>query len=97
MMHPVLNNTGRIYGYTHTAAEALQQIRFLQGDFTPPTEILPVLMPNADIQVLNATNHSLSDIYFIELSSTKELRIDDRHGALGGPARGDRFPVAERR
>ena len=75
--HPVINNTGRIYGYTHTSAEALQQVRFLQGEFTPPAEIAPLLMPNADIDLLADTTHPTSDIYFIELSSAKELRIAD--------------------
>ncbi len=77
LTHPVLNNAARIYGYTHTSAEALQQIRFLQGEFTPPTEILPLLLPNADFDALLDTAHPTSDIYFIELSSTKELRIAD--------------------
>lgn len=75
--HPVVNNTDRIYGYTHTSAEALQQIRFLQGEFTPPDEILPLLMPNADFASFADTKHPTSDIYFIELSSAKELRIAD--------------------
>ena len=75
--HPVINNTDRIYGYTHTSTEALQQIRFLQGEFTPPAENLPLLMPNADVDALLETTHPTSDIYFVELSSTKQLRIAD--------------------
>ncbi len=77
LSHPVVNNTGRIYGYTHTSAEALQQIRFLQGEFVPSAETLPLLMPNADVDALLDTTHPTSDIYFIELSSTKDLRIAD--------------------
>ncbi len=75
LTHPVVNNTARIYGYTHTSAETLQQIRFLQGEFTPPAEILPLLTPNVDIEALSDAEHPTSDIYFIELSSAKELRI----------------------
>ena len=75
--HAVINNTDRVYGYTHTSAEALQQVRFLQGEFTPPAEILPLLMPNADVGTISSTAHATSDIYFIELSSVKELRIAD--------------------
>ncbi|MBL4874585.1 MAG: hypothetical protein JKY41_14675, partial [Rhodobacteraceae bacterium] len=75
LAQPVVNNTDRIYGYTHTSAEALQQIRFLQGEFSPPPEILPLLMPNADMDALDGATHPTSDIYFIELSSAKELRI----------------------
>lgn len=77
LTHPVVNNTARIYGYAHTSAEALQQIRFLQGEFTPPAEILPLLTPSVDMEALSATEHPISDIYFIELSSAKELRIAD--------------------
>jgi hypothetical protein len=35
LTHPVLNNSERVYGYTHTAAEESQQVRFLQNEFTP--------------------------------------------------------------
>ncbi len=80
--HPVINNTDRIYGYTHTSAEALQQIRFLQGEFTPRAEILPLLMPNTDMDALAGLTHPTSDIYFVELSSTKLLRIADTHVQL---------------
>jgi len=74
--YPVINNTDRIYGYTHSSAEALQQIKFLQSDFTPAPELLPLLMPNTDHEALAAKTHITSDIYFVELSSAKELEID---------------------
>lgn len=76
-LYPVYNNTDRVYGYTHSSAEALQQIKFLQGDFAPLPDTLPVLMPNTDIEGLEATIHTPSDIYFIEFSSAKQLRIGD--------------------
>lgn len=76
-IHPIENNTARIYGYTHTCVEALQQVRFLQGEFTPPPEIAPLLMPNVDFDTVDKSPHPTSDIYFIELSSAKELRIAD--------------------
>ena len=75
--YPVINNTGRLYGYTHTGAEALQQVRFLQGEFTPPADLVPLLMPNADFETIVDAPHQTSDIYFVELSSIKELRIFD--------------------
>ncbi len=71
----VINNSDRIYGYTHSSAEALQQVKFLQDDFAPLPDTLPVLMPNADIDALQATPHDPSDVYFVELSSAKLLRI----------------------
>ena len=87
LTHPVVNNMDRIYGYTHTSAEALQQIRFLQGEFTPRSETLPLLMPNTDFEVLADTQHPTSDNYFIELSSTKELQIADTQVQLNYVAR----------
>jgi len=74
-LFPVLNNTARVYGYTHTSAEALQQIKFLQGDFTPLSDVMPLLMPNTDLTTLTDTPHASSDIYFIELSSAKTLSL----------------------
>ena len=72
---PVLNNNDRIYGYTHTAPEALQQVRFLQQDFTPLPDTLPLLMPATDFDTLSASTHEPSDFYIVELSSAKHLHI----------------------
>ena len=72
---PVINNNARVYGYTHTAPEALQQIRFLQDDFTPPPDVLPLLMPNTDPAALLETPHEMSDFYVVELSSAKQLHV----------------------
>jgi len=72
---PVVNNATRIYGYTHTSTEALQQIRFLQGADTPHSTLRPLLMPNVDIEALADISYDPSDIYFVELSSAKALAI----------------------
>ncbi len=74
---PVLNNTDRIYGYTHSAAEALQQIEFLHGAFVPPPDVVPLLMPNVDPVAVADIPHDPSDIYVVELSSAKRLYIDN--------------------
>ena len=75
-IHPVINNTDRIYGYTHSSAEALQQIKFLQTEFAPTPTVLPLLMPNSDHEALATKTHITSDIYFVEISSAKELEIE---------------------
>jgi len=74
---PIENNNSRIYGYTHSSKEALQQIAFLQGNFRPPTAIYPLLLPNANLDKLAIQKHAPSDIYVVELSSAKQLHIDD--------------------
>ncbi len=80
--YPVLNNSGRVYGYTHSSAEALQQLRFLQGEFSPDPALLPILMPNTDMAQLETQEHTPSDIYFVELSSAKRLRVGATHVQL---------------
>lgn len=69
-------NMSRVYGYTHTSAEALQQLKYLQGDFKPSKEVLPILCRSATTEVNNLT-HSPSDLYFVEISSSKILMVED--------------------
>ncbi|HSF92981.1 MAG TPA: hypothetical protein VLA51_12365, partial [Paracoccaceae bacterium] len=64
---------GRSYGYTHTSAEALQQLRFMLGDVHFANELLPVIAPKG---LPEAASGAPSDITVVELSSGKDLRID---------------------
>ncbi|MXU65983.1 hypothetical protein [Oceanomicrobium pacificus] len=68
--------TSGIYGYTHSAAEAVQQVRYLTGAFDPPDRLRPLIMPNS------GPDHSggdglLADVYVVELSSAKTIRVGD--------------------
>ncbi len=74
---PVRINRDRIYGYTHTSAEALQLLRFLQGEHTPDRRVWPVLAPNDRILKLQKREHRAADIYFIEIASAKVLQVGD--------------------
>lgn len=68
-------NMDRIYGYTHTSAEALQQLKFLLGEYSPSEKIWPILCRTHIPEVKNAIAHSPSDLYFVELSSAKVLKV----------------------
>ena len=70
-----LNQSG-VYGYCHSSAEAVQQLKVLQGDFGLPKHLLPLTSPK-HAENLNARRaHVPSDLYVVELSSAKILTID---------------------
>ena len=74
-----LNKRG-IYGYTHTSGEALQQLKYLQNEYTPTQSILPIL--SRTITVETPIKHLPSDLYFVEISSLKTLMIGDEYVQL---------------
>ena len=69
-------NMERIYGYSHCSAEAVQQVKFLLGDYSPSPIVTPFISPNQSIAELLQTPHDRSDMYIVELSSAKRLTID---------------------
>ena len=62
------NQTG-IYGYCHSSAEALQQVRVLTGEINLPAALGPLIAPSG----LRNQPHLPSDCYFVEISSAKRL------------------------
>ena len=70
-----LNQAG-IYGYCHSSAEALQQIRVLQHELTLPQRLRPVVAPSITGGDISAAGHSASDLYFVELCSAKVLTVE---------------------
>ncbi|MFQ5623475.1 MAG: hypothetical protein ACE5FS_08775 [Paracoccaceae bacterium] len=72
-------NSSRIYGYTHSSAEALQQIRYLKRAFAPIEAVRPLLMPNIDEAQNRRLLHAPSDLYFVEISSAKIAMVADTH------------------
>jgi len=62
------NQTG-VYGYCHSSAEALQQLRVLQGELTIPAELEPLIAPSG----LRSEPHVPSDMYFVEICSAKQI------------------------
>jgi hypothetical protein len=71
-----LNQKG-VFGYCHTAGEAVQQLQYLHSGNALPLHLKPVIAPS-----FTPERHSPSQYYFIEISSAKELLIDGHHVQL---------------
>ncbi|MEO1550755.1 MAG: hypothetical protein AAFR93_10030 [Pseudomonadota bacterium] len=67
-------NTDGVYGYTHSSAEAVQMMRHMAGDLDIPELARPLVMPGGDAPA-HGPAHDPSDLYLIELSSAKEVRM----------------------
>jgi len=65
-------NFKKIYGFTHTSSEALQQIRFILGMEDIPEKVQPFIF-RPSIQYTNADVHNPSDFYIVEISSQKKI------------------------
>jgi len=68
-------NRARTYGYTHSGLEAVQQVRFLQGDYHPSEMAWPLMSRAHDLSETKASPHDPSDLYVVEVSSQKELTV----------------------
>lgn len=65
-------NSSNIYGFVHTAPEALQQIDYLEGrEF--PTELARFLTPDG---VLVRSQRQATDVFVVEISTVKEIVFD---------------------
>ena len=74
--YPIKLQLGRNYGFVHTAAEALQQARFMFGQTDIPADVQRlVFRPSSGGQARRGT-HKPADLYVVELSSRKLLTID---------------------
>ena len=73
-------NTNDIYGFTHTSAEALQQLKYLQGDYLPSKEIYPILSSRLRFNKNKLMQETIaSDLYFVEISSAKVVMVGDEY------------------
>ena len=64
------------YGFTHTAFEARQQLRFMLGHIEIPEHIRPVLFRDTKDSTYSDPLPATPDIFFVEVSSAKKLLID---------------------
>ena len=69
-------NRGRSFGFTHSSAESVQQVRFMAGEIDPPASVWPFLSQLSQ-DAISSEKHPDSDVYVVEICSAKELRIDE--------------------
>ena len=68
-------NLDRVYGFCHSSAEAVQMMRYLQGRIDIDPALVPLIARRARTEERESDRHLPSDLYVVELSSAKELRI----------------------
>ncbi|WP_294171702.1 hypothetical protein [uncultured Sphingomonas sp.] len=71
--YPILINTARVYGYTHTSAEALQQVRYLQGEQSFAEQVRPILFRPDPAPGGSDGDWTPSDLHMVEISSAKKI------------------------
>lgn len=49
--------------------------RFLHKEYVPARQVLPMLMPSQSFDNLNQTEHLASDLYIVEISSAREIKV----------------------
>ena len=64
---PIEINLKRNYGYTHTSDEALQQLRFLQGDKQFREEVRPILFRPG--RAIDSEHWEPSDLHIVEIAA----------------------------
>lgn len=67
----------RCYGFTHTSSEAVQQIKFLFGEYTPHYESWNLIARGKDFTQFLDAPYTEADAYIVEISSTKLLKLED--------------------
>jgi len=70
-------NTKRVFGYAHSSAEAVQQMRAFSGEFIPEKQFWPFIARSKTYDRFQAETHEKSHLYMVELSSAKTLKIGD--------------------
>ncbi len=71
--YPISLNTKRVYGFTHTSDEALQQLRYLQGDKTFSEQVKPIVFRPEAGHNSAAASWQPSDLQIVEISSSKKI------------------------
>lgn len=70
------------YGFTHTSAEALQQLRFMLGEIAFPDDVARLIRRAAPPRAQGSRSHDLADLYLVEISSAKVLTCRDHYVQL---------------
>lgn len=70
-------NGDRNYGFCHTSAEAVQQLKFMQGKLSLPENLWRMVARRRDRDTMLGQEHSPSDLYIVELASAKRVMHGD--------------------
>lgn len=74
--HDFALEKSRNYGFTHTAHEALQQLRFMLGEIDIPERARQVSFRHGRGGELSETMETQPDHYLVEISSAKNITLD---------------------
>ncbi|MHA7821020.1 MAG: hypothetical protein ACX930_15345 [Erythrobacter sp.] len=74
--HDFALEKSRNYGFTHTAHEALQQLRFMLGEIDIPERSRQVSFRHGRGGELAETMETQPDYYLVEISSAKNITLD---------------------
>lgn len=72
--YPVQLDLRRNYGFVHTSDEALQLLKFLQGEKQFSSQAAPLVFRDGDQGRFEAEDWSPSDLHIVEISSSKRIR-----------------------
>lgn len=68
-------NQDRVYGYTHSSAEAVQLMRYLKGEVVVDP-LIEALVSRRGLTECGS-DHEVSDLYVVEISSAKLLQVGE--------------------
>jgi tetratricopeptide (TPR) repeat protein len=71
--YPIELDLRRNYGFVHTSDEALQQLRFLQGEKQFEPDVFPLVFRPGDAEESSRQIWDPSDLHFVEISSAKRV------------------------
>lgn len=69
--YPIGLDLRRNYGFVHSSEEALQLVRFLQGDKQFRPEVAPLVFRDGDLARFEGEEWQPSDLHVVEVSSSK--------------------------
>ncbi|MBY5981231.1 hypothetical protein [Ferrimonas balearica] len=67
----------RNYGFTHTSAEAVQQVKFMRGDYTPHEDAWRLIARDRNFRDFEGAELCDADLYVVEISSFKKLMLGE--------------------
>lgn len=71
--YPIEVDLRRNYGFVHTSDEALQLVRFLQGDKSFQPEVSPLVARDGNFEQFDSEQWQPSDLHIVEISSSKRI------------------------